>query len=95
MRYVKADEIFPEELLMEIKKYVQGEMIYIPKDDTNRKKWGERTGTRDYLEQRNAQICDKFSRGNTMDELSEEFFLSVYSIKRIVYSKKKLCTARH
>lgn len=31
MKYVKATTVFPEELLVEIQKYVQGETIYIPK----------------------------------------------------------------
>lgn len=31
MKYVKATTILPEELLVEIQKYVQGRTIYIPK----------------------------------------------------------------
>lgn len=31
MKYIKATTILPEELLVEIQKYVQGETIYIPK----------------------------------------------------------------
>ncbi len=42
MRYIKADYVFPEELLKEIQRYVHGELIYIPKMREERKKWGEK-----------------------------------------------------
>lgn len=87
MKYVKAEEVFPHELLMEIQKHVQGELIYIPKHEGNKKKWGERSGNRVFLDQRNTQICEKYTKGYSMDELAKEYYLSVYSIKRIVYSR--------
>ena len=43
MRYHRAQDIFPAELLLEIQKYVDGEYIYIPKLETNKKAWGENT----------------------------------------------------
>ncbi|MBU5427424.1 hypothetical protein KQI41_13615 [Tissierella pigra] len=87
MKYIKANNIFPEELLEQIQKYVQGELVYIPKPEGVRKKWGENSGHRVYLDHRNSQIREKFLVGLSMDELSEEFCLSIESIKRIVYSK--------
>ncbi|GGP11659.1 CD3324 family protein [Oceanobacillus neutriphilus] len=87
MKYIKADYVFPEELLKEIQKYVNGELIYIPKLPEERKKWGEKTGTREYLDQRNAEIRRKFSDGMSIDKLTETFCLSYDSIKKIVYSK--------
>ncbi|MCL2564180.1 MAG: hypothetical protein FWE24_00005 [Defluviitaleaceae bacterium] len=44
MKYIKAQQVFPKHLLDEIQKYVQGELIYIPKPPVNYKKWGESTG---------------------------------------------------
>ena len=41
MKYINADIILPEELLKEVQKYVQGGMVYIPKPEGLRKKWGE------------------------------------------------------
>jgi len=41
MKYVNADQIFPQALLMEIQKYVHGELVYIPKPKRLHKKWGE------------------------------------------------------
>lgn len=87
MKYIKADSIFPEELLKQIQKYVQGELIYIPNSKGVRKKWGENSGHRVYLDHRNSQIREKFLVGLPMDKLAQEFCLSIESIKRIVYSK--------
>ncbi|MNH92229.1 hypothetical protein D3C73_448050 [compost metagenome] len=88
MKYVNADIIFPEELLKEIQKYIQGGMLYVPKPQGLRKKWGETSGSRQYLNHRNNEIRQKFSCGITIDQLSEQFCLSCDSIKKIVYSNK-------
>jgi len=89
MKYVKAEEVLPEELLMEIQKHVQGEILYIPKPEGSRKGWGECSGNREYLNQRNTEICEKFTLGYKMEQLAKEFHLSVYSVKRIVYTMRK------
>ena len=88
MKYLKADVIFPELLLREIQKYVQGEMIYIPSPEGSRRKWGENSGYREYLACRNNKIREEFNKGLTVDQLSARFCLSVDSIKKIVYSRK-------
>lgn len=88
MKYIQANVIFPENLLKEIQKYVQGEMIYIPKPEGIRKRWGENSGNRDQLDHRNAKICEQFHEGVTIDQLVDSFCLSYDSIKKIVYSKK-------
>ncbi|MGG4146038.1 CD3324 family protein [Paenibacillus algorifonticola] len=88
MKYVNADSILPESLLKEVQKYVQGGMIYIPTPEQSRKKWGECSGGRTYLNQRNDEIRRNFSAGAKIDQLSEQFCLSCDSIKKIVYSKK-------
>lgn len=87
MKYIKADNIFPKELLKQIQKYVQGELIYIPNPEGVRKKWGEKSGYRLYLDYRNNQIRNQFISGLALEQLAEEFCLSIESIKRIVYSK--------
>ena len=45
MKYRKASDIFPDELLREIQKYSSGELIYIPKK-SERKSWGANSGAR-------------------------------------------------
>ena len=87
MKYVNADSVFPEHLLKELQKYAQGELIYIPIPEGNRKKWGS-SGSREQLNRRNFEIYEKFSAGLSIDELSNQFCLSIDSIKKIVYSKK-------
>jgi hypothetical protein len=89
VRYVKAETLLPNSLIEEIQKYIQGEYIYIPSQGTCRKKWGEKTGNRDYILNRNRTIRLKYESGYTIMALAEEFFLSVESIKKIIYAKNK------
>jgi len=88
MKYVKANDLLPDELLKEIQKYVQGELMYIPNLKGSRKKWGENSGYRNHLNHRNDEIKTKFIHGTTIDQLSTLYSLSSDSIKKIVYSKK-------
>lgn len=89
MRYVKAETILPDSLVREIQKYIQGEYLYIPSQPENKKKWGEKTGNREYIRSRNEAICSKYKNGHAIMSLAEEFFLSVESIKKIVYAKNR------
>ncbi|OAH53204.1 MULTISPECIES: CD3324 family protein [Bacillaceae] len=87
MKYVKATTVLPEQLIAEIQKYVQGETIYIPKPKTAYQKWGTRSGERKFIDDRNKAIKKDFKSGTTMNQLAEDHFLSVETIKKIVYSK--------
>lgn len=89
MKYIKAEMILPDNLLREIQKYVQGEYIYIPSELKKRKRWGEKSGSRNYIENRNDEIRNKYRNGHKIENLSEQFFLSVESIKKIIYTKNK------
>ncbi|TCZ75792.1 hypothetical protein E0485_15540 [Paenibacillus albiflavus] len=89
MQYVNAEMVFPEELLKEIQKYIPGGMVYIPKPEELHRKWGEKSGNRLYLNDRNQDIRRQFTAGATIEQLAEQFHLSFDSIKRIVYSKKE------
>ncbi|WP_151736218.1 CD3324 family protein [Paenibacillus tengchongensis] len=86
MDYIKATEVFPEDLLEEIQRYVQGELIYIP-TRTARRKWGQNSGAAEYYRKRNHAIREAFRTGTGIERLSEQFGLSVDSIKKIVYSR--------
>ncbi|WP_336823665.1 CD3324 family protein [Sporosarcina sp. USHLN248] len=88
MKYVNAKSIFPKELLREIQKYANGKMVYIPILKGAQKKWGEVSGSKDFLDYRNKEIRQQFLIGVTIDQLSNQYFLSHDSIKKIVYSKK-------
>lgn len=88
MKYVKIETVLPENLIMEIQKYIQGKYIYVPSQVEKRKKWGEISGSRTYIKNRNETIRSKYANGHKINNLAEEFFLSVESIKKIVYAKK-------
>lgn len=40
MGYIKAWEILPKDIIKQIQQYIDGEVIYIPKLEENRKSWG-------------------------------------------------------
>ncbi|MGD8191383.1 CD3324 family protein [Brevibacillus ginsengisoli] len=87
MKYVNATTVLPENLIMEIQKYIQGETIYIPKPEATYQKWGARSGGRKLIDERNTAIKKSFKSGTSIDQLAEEYFLSVETIKKIVYSR--------
>jgi Mor family transcriptional regulator len=87
VNYKNAEAILPEHLLLEIQQYIQGEYIYIPTPNGTRKKWGERTGNRDFLNNRNRKIRESFQIGSTITQLATDYCLSIDSIKKIVYKK--------
>lgn len=89
MKYVRVDNVLPEELIKEIQTYIQGQYIYIPTHPEKRKRWGEKSENRDYVQIRNADIYSKYRSGQTISDLAEEFFLSESSIRKIVYKKKR------
>lgn len=88
MKYKKAD-VLPAELLKEVQKYIQGALIYIPNREGQRKKWGEKSGSRSALQQRNEEIRRLFRAGATIEQLAIQYCLSWESIKKIVYFRKK------
>ena len=87
MKYNRAEDILPVELVVELQQYVQGGYLYIPAPNGSRRGWGELSGCRADLAQRNARIKLAFKQGQTLEELAERFYLSVSTIRKIVYSK--------
>lgn len=87
MKYENAKDILPEELLEKVQKYAAGKLLYVPLDKEKRN-WGEASGYREKLQKRNRMICNKYTNGTTISELADEYFLSLDSIKKIIYSKK-------
>lgn len=85
MKHIRANNILPEELMKEIQKYIQGEYLYIPKEDGVRKKWGTSSGVKKEIIKRNNEIKEKFLDGTSKETLAEVYCLSISSIKKIVY----------
>ena len=84
MKYRKASEVLPDELIREVQKYASGEALYFPKYE-KRKNWGESTGAKNYYKERNAEIKEKHAVKMTVDELADEYNLSTDTIRNIVY----------
>lgn len=87
MKSVNAAQLLPDHLLKEIQHYIQGEALYIPTRPSSRRKWGESSGAAGYYKIRNGEIRQGFRQGQSMDQLSEKYGLSIESIRKIVYSK--------
>lgn len=90
MKYENGRELFPEKLLRQIQKYAAGKLVYIPAGEVKRS-WGETSGYRRYLAERNRELKAKFKAGESIEQLADVYCLSVESVKRIVYSKKEVC----
>lgn len=89
MSYKKANNLLPAELVELIQKYVDGEYIYIPRREENKKSWGTSTATKRELELRNSNIYDDYLSGMEVATLGEKYFLSSKSIQRIVLIEKR------
>lgn len=90
MAYVKAQNVLPKEIISLIQEYVHGECIYIPRKKGYEKSWGELNGTRKNLKLRNIEIFNKYIDGATVIELTEMYYLSEKSIRRIIKTEKSL-----
>lgn len=88
MKYKNAKNILPKELLTEIQKYIQGDIIYIPIQG-KKISWGEKSGSKEALNNRNKQIFDLYTLGHNIDEIQNMFNLSKSSILKIVSKMKK------
>lgn len=89
MKYGKAQDILPEEILQIVQEYIDGEYLYIPRKEENKKTWGENSGVLKELDIRNEEIFRKYNQGISVRELSSLFYLSEASIRRIVRLYKK------
>lgn len=84
MGYIRAEEILPSNIIKLIQDYIDGENIYIPRKEGNKKEWGSGTLIRQELSKRNSLIYADYLKGNKVPELAENYFLSEKSIHRII-----------
>lgn len=84
MKYVKADDVLPQELIDVLQQYVDGKYLYIPRKQENLKAWGEVSGTKKSLSDRNKAIYRDYMKGMTIPELTQIYYLSDKSIRRII-----------
>jgi DNA-binding NarL/FixJ family response regulator len=88
MPYLKGEEALPPELLAEVQKYVQGTLVYIPRQGRERLGWGRRNGAREALDRRDAAIREASARGVPVDDIAEDYALSPDAIRKVLYRKQ-------
>lgn len=77
LKYENGRDLFPERLLKQIQKYVSGKLVYIPSSDKKRA-WGETSGYKQYLIERNRDIKSKFNAGASVEQLADEYYKCPY-----------------
>ena len=87
MDYVNAKDLLPDVLVKELQHYVQGGYIYIPVRGDHHKRWGELSGYRKELDQRNQKIIREYQSGTSIEFLAESYCLTIYTIRKIIYQK--------
>lgn len=84
MRYCKASDVLPAELIEEIQKYIDGQYLYIPRQEQLRRSWGDNTRTRAEIRQRNRQIAQERADGASIRSLAERYFLAEKTVAAIL-----------
>ena len=87
MKYINAKKLLPDALVKELQNYIQGGYLYVPTNQAQQKRWGEVSGYRQELQQRNRKIVEEYREGASMEHLSQKYFLSVPAIRKIIYQK--------
>ena len=85
MSYVNATDVLPRFLVEEIQKYVDGQLLYVPRRNENSLSWGEKNGTKEKLAERNQKIVNGYYSGLTIEALSKEYYLSEKRIQGIIH----------
>ncbi len=88
MRYLKANQILPENVLEQVQQYIDGACLYIPRKPGDKREWGAGTATRDELAARNRMIYTEHQSGASTQELARQYFLSEKSIQRIIRQQR-------
>lgn len=76
--------MLPPHLLEELQQYIQGEILYIPKQEQSRAPWGELSGSRLSLTIRNQEIYHDYCSGDSVKTLAGSYHLSEESIRKII-----------
>ncbi len=88
MGYKNANCVLPENLIVAIPQHIDGEYLYIPRKDENKRAWGERKDSRQPYIQRNADIFAEYKCGMTVENLANKYFLSPKTIYKILSTMK-------
>lgn len=69
MKYEKAQNILPQDIIKLIQQYMDGGYLYIPRKSESKKSWGENSGIKSSLKKRNNEIYNKYSSIKRIDYL--------------------------
>ena len=84
MGYKKATKVLQQHLLRAIQEYVDGEYLYIPRKEENRKHWGETAPNRVFRAARNTEMAARRKAGWSVAQLAERYFLSEKAVYKIL-----------
>ena len=88
MGYKKAMGVLPNDLIVAVQQFIDGEYIYIPRKDENRKQWGECKNSRHQLKQRNSAIWEHYQCGIPVEALARQYYLSPKTVYKILSAVK-------
>lgn len=88
MSYIKAIDVLPQDIIELIQRYVDGEYIYIPRKESQRRSWGQKTNIKEIIEKRNYEIYQQYLSGIPVQMLSEIYYLAPKSIQKIIAKTK-------
>ena len=88
MKYTNAQNVLPKEVIKVIQQYVDGIYLYIPRKNENRKSWGENSGLKNELIERNTQIYNSFNNGSSVKDLANKYYLTQNNIRKIIREYK-------
>ncbi len=89
MKYEKAQNVLPEYVVEMIQQYIDGGYLYIPRKCENKKAWGENSGIKEDLMNRNEEIYNSFQNGASIKSLAKSYYLTEHTIRRIIREVKK------
>lgn len=84
MSYQNGKALLPISLLAAIQEYIDGEYIYIPRKECNRRSWGSNKQSKQLTLNRNEEIFKRYVSGITAVQLADEYYLSAKTIYGII-----------
>lgn len=76
MRYMKAADVLPPDLLAQVQAYIDGEYLYIPRRRPAANPGGAANGRKAETLARNQEIYRRYREGTSVDQLAEAYFLA-------------------
>ena len=84
MRYMKAADVLPPDLLAQVPADIQVGCLYTPRPRPRRNPWGAAHGRKAETLARNQEIYRRYREGTSVDQLAEAYFLAPKSIWKII-----------